>query len=72
MPVELSFYTPAEAAKELGVSTDRVYDLCRQGIITHVRRSPRRIMIPKRTFDAWRNAGEVHVPSVESSAMVRH
>lgn len=43
---------PAEAAQLLGIGRNAVFDLCRAGVIPHMRLG-RRILIPRRLFEEW-------------------
>ena len=65
---ERQAYTVTEAAETLGLSVDAVYEGVRRGEIPSVRIG-RRIVIPRRRFEAWLNGRDA---VVESSAMVEH
>ncbi len=45
--------TVQEAAQALGISTPRVYELCKRADFPAVRISPHRIIIPAASFEAW-------------------
>ena len=46
------FMSASEAAKRLGVSVTRVYQLARQASLPHVRRG-RRVLIPTAAWEQW-------------------
>lgn len=53
-PAHRLAYTVPEVAQLLGLSTDKVYELVRGNIIPHIRLG-RRIIIPRKRFEAWLN-----------------
>jgi excisionase family DNA binding protein len=46
-------FTVSEAASMTGLSTDRIYQLCREGKFPHVRVGERQILIPRRKLERW-------------------
>lgn len=50
-------YTVPEVAQLLGLSIDKVYELVRANIIPHLRLG-RRIIIPRKRFEAWLNSSD--------------
>ena len=48
----VEIYTPKEVAQLLRVGPNRVYEMCHQRLIPHVRLG-RRILIPRRAFERW-------------------
>ena len=55
-------YTVKEAAKLCGLSSDMIYELCRQDIFPHLRVGARKIIIPKRRLEAWLNGSVMYEP----------
>lgn len=53
--------TIQEAAEILRVTPERVYELCRQGLIPHIRLG-RQVRISKSKFEAWMNDGGQSLP----------
>lgn len=56
-PLERIVYTAAEVAALLGVSERHVYDSCKRDEIPHLRIG-RRVVFPKRRFEAWLGIAE--------------
>src|SRR5688572_30463888 len=50
---EPAAYTADQVAELLQTSTDRVYQMAREGRIPHVRLGERSIRFPRRAFHAW-------------------
>lgn len=66
-------YTVVEAAELTGLSTDRIYQLCREGRFPHRRVGERQVLIPKRGLDRWINGdGDVISVSAAEALTLRH
>jgi excisionase family DNA binding protein len=50
-------YTADQVAELLQTSTDRVYQMAREGRIPHVRLGKRSIRFPRHAFHAWLDGG---------------
>jgi excisionase family DNA binding protein len=64
-------YSAAEVSELTGLSTDRIYELCRRGKLPHVRVGERQILIPRRKLERWLEGGDGQTAAIESHA-VRH
>lgn len=64
-------YTVAEVAAKLDVSIDAIYDECRRGRFPHVRIG-RRVVIPRRRFEAWLNGLPPKEQEGVESSPLRH
>lgn len=47
------YLSPAECARELGISVDLVSDLINEGVIPAVRISPRKVIVPRVELDNY-------------------
>lgn len=52
-------YTVPEAAELTGLTTDRIYQLCRENQFPHRRVGERQLLIPKRGLERWINGDDV-------------
>ena len=64
-------FTVAEVAELTGLSTDRIYELCRRGEFPHVRIGERQILVPRRKLEQWLQGGDTSPDGVRSPTM-RH
>jgi excisionase family DNA binding protein len=65
-------YTVPEAAELTGLSTDRIYELCRQGLFPHRRVGERQVLIPKRGLERWINGEDVGGDSLDTHRTMEH
>jgi excisionase family DNA binding protein len=67
-PPQPDVYTVAEAAALLGISEDAIYEDCRRGCFPHVKVG-RRVLIPRRRFEAWLDGIPGGGPGVQSGPL---